>query len=389
MGGGLRMTPIVFIHGIKGSHLAQTYDDSFDVVWSGAQKAFESIWDLQLNDSGEVDRDPRDLITVMRVEAVAYGEVLGRLRSKLPDVPVYIFRYDWRLDNKATAARLGEFLDVLRKKTNSQQFRFVTHSMGGLVLSAFLNLDPARNLQRVERAVMTVPPFWGAPEVMRALVVGDGRRFGIGSSEAFRKIARTFPSAYQLVPGYPQAWKHPKPDADIWNVQDWQARVAFDQRDAYDYGSRDELMGTHLKRAKEFHERDLLDFETLDPADLSRFLVLYGVGENTLQTVKVLPTNRGRDVQWFFDFEGSRYTKDGDGTVPARSARRYGKLRALRVQLDKQSQWWLPSTWDDKTKLMLAGFHGAFLALDKVQGVVLDWLTGKDPREDWLHCIQR
>jgi pimeloyl-ACP methyl ester carboxylesterase len=164
------MTPIVFIHGIKGAHLAQTYDDSFDVIWSGAQKAFETIWDLELNDSGEVDRDPRDLITVMRVEVVAYGEILGRLRSKLPDVPVYIFRYDWRLDNKATAARLGEFLDLLRKKTGSQQFRFVTHSMGGLVLSAFLNLDPGRNLQRVERAVTTVPPFWGAPEVMRRWV---------------------------------------------------------------------------------------------------------------------------------------------------------------------------------------------------------------------------
>jgi pimeloyl-ACP methyl ester carboxylesterase len=373
-------TPVVFIHGIKGSHLAQTYDDSFDTICSGVQKSFETIWDLTLDESGEVDASPYDMIEAMQVEVVAYGELLGRLRSKLPGTPIYIYRYDWRLDNRRNAERLGGYLAILQKKTNAGCFRFITHSMGGLILSAFLNLD-RRNHALIERALIAVPPFWGSCESVRALVVGDARRWLIGSSEAFRKIARTFPSVYQLVPGYDNALN---PSRDIWDYGNWQHRIEFGSRNQNDYDKRDNLMERHLGRAKEFHATGLFNFDNgaWPQTERNKYLVLYGTGEKTLQSIEVRPKNSAKDIENFFDFDKSTYSQDGDGTVPARSALRYKTLKTHEIKLNEQSSWWLPTTYDDKAKVTLAGFHGAFLAMDKVQGVVLDWLTNATPYSD-------
>lgn len=376
-------TPIVLIHGIKGSHLAQTYDDSFDTIWSGVQKGFESIWDLELSDDGEVEKDPRDLITVMRIESLAYGEILGRLRKKMPDSPIYIFRYDWRRDNLHNAHKLQEFLSYSTKKTGSERFRFITHSMGGLILSAFLNLKPT-NVGCVERAAMTVPPFTGSPEAIRGLIVGEASLLGINSSEAFRKIGRTFPSVYQLVPGYQGAWEHHDPNADIWDIGYWQRRIEFGGRPRGIYDEKEKLMKQHLARARNFQHKDMVNFDAMDNEDKRKFLVFYGTGERTLQSVKVLDKNRSREVENFFDFEeNGNYNSEGDGTVPVKSALRFSTLPAHPIDLSKQRKWWLPTTYDEVLNIQLAGFHGAFLALDKVQSVVIDWLEGKDVQPEW------
>lgn len=380
--------PIVLIHGIKGSHLAQTYDDSFDVIWSGIQKTFETIWDLELNDAGEVEKDLRDIITVMKIEVLAYGELLGRLRKKFPDDPVYIFRYDWRLDNKHNAEKLGEFLKYLGKKTGSSNFRFVTHSMGGLILAAFLNLNPDLNLSLVDRAVLAAPPFWGSPEAIRGLIVGETSLFSLNSSEAFRKIARTFPSVYQLVPGYQGAWDHHDGNANIWDIQYWQKRIKFNGRAKEAYDERDALMQRHLARGGEFQEQDLIDFDGLDIKGKNKFLVLYGTGERTLIKIKVKKENTAGEIANFFDFGSKdKYPEKGDGTVPVVSALRFKTLPRHEINLSGQTKWWLPTTWDDATKMGLAGFHGAFLALDKVQGIVVDWLKGDKVEKEWSSKI--
>jgi len=192
--------PTILIHGITGSHLVQTYDDSFDTIWSGVQKAYESIWDLELDPTGQVDSNPLNLIGVSRIESVAYGELLARLRREMK-VPCYIFRYDWRLDNRTTAVRLGEFIDRVRLKTGAAACNLVAHSMGGLVLAALLKQRPSL-LARIRRAVLAAPPFLGAAEAVRALVVGQSSIIPINSSNLFRKIARSFPSSFQLVSGY-------------------------------------------------------------------------------------------------------------------------------------------------------------------------------------------
>jgi hypothetical protein len=277
---------------------------------------------------------------------------------------------------------------LIEKKTAAKTCRFVTHSMGGLVLSAFINLDPKANLARIERAVCCATPFWGSVESMRALIVGDGKRFMFFSSEAFRKIARTFPSVYQLVPGYPNAWDHPK-SASIWNYDFWQARIKGAAAVMNVNADRDALMAKHLSRAESFHARNVFDYSALSQKEAEKFLFMYGSGENTLTRLKVLSKNSAGDVEYFFDFEKSDYGPEGDGTVPVPSATRYAnsKVQHLEIRLGEQSNWW-PWNWDDAAKTKLAGFHGAFLSLDKVQGLVCDWLDYKKVKTNWQDKIK-
>jgi len=384
----VREAPIILIHGIKGSHLAQSYDDSFDTVWSGVQHRFESILDLELDEKGEMEKDPWDVISVMRIEKVAYGELMAKLRKKFQRAPAYIFRYDWRLDLLNTAKKFNGFLELLEKKTGRHSFRIVTHSMGGLILSAFLEMDKARNLKRVERAVLATPPFWGSIEAMSILVSGETVGFGFNAPESYRKIARTFPSVYQLVPGYPEAWDHPQTGADIWNIDYWQSRVRFDGRDKQKYKNRDNQMQSHLIRAKRFHDNDMLDFDKdLPEKERKKFLVLYGVGEKTKIKLKVKQKNSKKDIKYFFDFKNSDGDERGDGTVPEKSVLRYKKIPRIAIELSDFSAWW-PGLWDDKAKLRIAGYHAMFLALDKTQGLVCDWFEGKDPKPSWAQPIK-
>jgi len=301
--------------------------------------------------------------------------------------PVYLFRYDWRLDLATSALGLHHFLDRLRRKTGAKSFRFVAHSMGGLVLAAWL-ARARSNVRRVERACLAAPPFHGSVEAMRALVVGEAALLGIHSSHAFRKIGRTFPSLYQLVPGYEDPWDHPLATASIWNLRHWQHRTGMGTRDPALYAARDARMQRHLTRAREFQRKELVDFDRLPQEERAKFLLLYGRGERTRVRTKVRPRNRAGDVRYFFDFEAASVFGDGDGTVPARSAERYGRIARIAVPLEAFSPWW-PTLWDDKGKLRVAGFHAMFLGLDKVQGLVVDWLRGRRPEPDWVEPIRR
>ena len=384
----VKEAPIVLIHGIKGSNLAQTYDDSFDTIWSGIQHRFESILDLEFNDKGDVERDPWDLMTVTKIEQLAYGELLGRLRKQFPETPSYIFRYDWRRDVLETAKQLGQFLDLVRRKTDQPLVRIVTHSMGGLILSAFLKLKPSEHLRKIQRAVMAAPPFWGSIESMRTLTIGETALLGFNAPEVYRKISRTFPSVYQLVPGYEGAWVHPESGASIWDIQSWQRRVKFGTRKQAVYEEKDSLMQRHLSRAKQFHETDLINFDALPAPERDKFLLLYGTGERTRATLNVRPTNSEADVQFFFDFDHEgNWNTEGDGTVPVKSALRYAALRRIEVSLADCSAWW-PWLWDDKAKIRIAGFHGMFLGIDKVQGIVCDWFKGRNPKPSWVEPIR-
>lgn len=388
-GGSMGNGPIVLIHGIKGSNLAQTYDDSFDVIWSALQSGFESIEDLKLDDAGHTDRDPRGVIQTLKIEKLAYGEVLARMRRDFPDRSVYIFRYDWRLDIRRNAERLSEFLDLVQHKNGNSSVSVVTHSMGGLILAACVKLDPARQAARLDRAVVTVPPFRGSIEAIRSLIVGDGARLGFNSSDAFRKIARTFPSVYQLVSHYQGFWEHPLgAGADVWNLDHWQHRVRFGTRPKDPYEARDTLMQAHLTRAQKLFSDDIMDLDSLPRTERDKFLILYGTGARTRTKLPVTPRNSEGDVVYFFDFDGDPcWSEEGDGTVPVQSAQRFTKVKSFEIDLKGVRSWWRPAEWDDAAKAAFAGYHAMFLGLDKIQGLVCDWLAGRNPKPAWARPI--
>jgi pimeloyl-ACP methyl ester carboxylesterase len=381
-------TPIILIHGIRGSHLAQTYDDSFDVIWSGIQNRYESILDLELDPTGQYDNDPFGLINVQRIEKMAYGEILSRLRKQFKNTPVYIYRYDWRLDIDFLAQQFVDFVEKIKTKTQTEQINVITHSMGGLILARYLKLDTEEHLKSIRKAAITAPPFGGSYEAVKCLIIGEDSLFSFNSSEVFRKIARSFPSVYQLLPSLQPHWEHPEENSNFWDIAYWQQRVEFGSRNKAIYVTKQTIMQNHLSRAKQFAFNEMIDLADY-PDHQDKFLLMYGKGAKTLSNIIVKDYNSDLSIRYLFDFEKSekKYTGDGDGVVPINSALRYHFKHVIPVNLSYFKQWWNPFTLDDRLKTNIVGFHPMFLGLDKVQSVICDWIQGKKPDKTWIYRI--
>lgn len=116
------------------------------------------------------------------------------------------FPYDWRLSNRFTAKRiqteLVPILEQWREETNNPEakFRFICHSMGGLVARWFTEVLGGRELTRQVITIGT--PHRGAAEALLKISNGFGPKLGpVGVS--LTEIVRSLPSAYQLLPTYP------------------------------------------------------------------------------------------------------------------------------------------------------------------------------------------
>lgn len=78
---------------------------------------------------------------------------------------VYLFKYDWRQDVCATAKDLNKFVKHVKKTTGAKKVTLVGCSLGGSVLSAYI--DAYKNNKDIKRCVFVNPAFQGV-DVARA-----------------------------------------------------------------------------------------------------------------------------------------------------------------------------------------------------------------------------
>ncbi|HEX7111850.1 MAG TPA: hypothetical protein VF216_05350, partial [Mizugakiibacter sp.] len=161
---------IVFIPGIKGSELVDSYPLDWPVRWSLEDMTvgdiFENPLDLMLGD-GRHDLGDAHWMRPFRLIRYAYAPLLAKLRAWKAPEPVHVFTYDWRKPVELAAARLVQFIgeveDRERMHGRGAPLSFVTHSMGGLVLRSALGLRNARDpFAGIGRVVFIAPPFRGA-----------------------------------------------------------------------------------------------------------------------------------------------------------------------------------------------------------------------------------
>jgi len=116
-----------------------------------------------------------------------------------------LFPYDWRLSNRVNAKRieteLVPMLEAWRTASGNPdaKFRFICHSMGGLIARWFIEVLGGRALTRQLITIGT--PHRGAAEALIRLSNGFDPGFG---PVRFRMtdILRSLPSAHQLLPTY-------------------------------------------------------------------------------------------------------------------------------------------------------------------------------------------
>jgi len=370
--------PIILIPGIQGTKLASTNNKDYKTVWSGIKKYFSNIHILQLQFDGISDKGAENIIEHADVENIAYSEIINYLRSL--DYRVYIFGYDWRKSNAESAKELAVFVEKIKRKLNEPKMNFLTHSMGCLVLSAYMKtMNDDELLKTVNKAVFTVPPFLGSIEASFNMTIGKSRL--INSSDDFRKIGRTFPGLYELLPVYKGAYEI---DNDILqkklNYYDfssyWQQVKNVDRESTK---QKYNLISHRLKELGEVrNEKDFIfDFSRCSSALRKRLLVMAGGGEDTKE--KVFIKSNKDDMKFYFDYEKYHEANDGDGTVPIASSTAF-KDSVLTLKL---STSWIEKRAD--SRFVMADWHAFFLNNGRVQNIVKRFFGSEgDMRNNWF-----
>ncbi len=308
--------PIIFVHGIKGAWLKNQYpvDYQDEIYWSGIM--LKKFGKLHLSDiDSSVDSDIDRFIFPHQAVPLAYESVVDEIREEVTPL-TYVFTYDWRKDNRLSAEKLGEFVELVLKKAkvhavkagNPEPERVVLigHSMGGLVIKWYVeNVLKDKALDRVEKIISIATPYRGSLKAVEGILPGARNFFGLEAQMAMRKAARTLPGIYQLLPSWKDAVVNKKTGkpVDIFLKQSWQVNMVKKLEDTY--GSA--FFQNMLTDAKEFTQKMKKSYE---PKIRKRFVCIYGTGSKTMRQVTVNTLNHNR-----FDFKNIKADKDGDGTV--------------------------------------------------------------------------
>lgn len=361
--------PTIVVPGIKGSSLQNFYPTSPLSTWSEWDAAATAIsgpdlFSLALDPSARFD----DSLEVVNREhgllPTAYDRIVTSLRRRRR-LPVYVFPYDWRHSVADAGRRLVRFTELVRAKVRAAapgwggQVDFVTHSMGGLVFRSFLDQYP--DAGHVGQVVFIAVPQRGSLDAVEAMVRGESTL--VGGRKEMRKITRTFPGVYELLPTF----AGPVVDAvtgqalDVFDVRNWQENVTphgpdGPERNGYDVEQH------HLDDA-----RTVLGGLSLPTPRLPAANCLTIYGDRSSSTLQHVLVRQGSGLQRWYDFDHA-VRGPGDEVVPVHSAL-LANVPAIKL------------TWDDVSifsefAARMVSFHAFLPTLDETQSIVGRFLDG-------------
>ncbi|HEX7339855.1 MAG TPA: hypothetical protein VF271_07980 [Rhodanobacteraceae bacterium] len=305
---------VIFIPGIKGTELVDTYPPDWPKHWP---MKIDNPLQLALVD-GLHDAIDGHHIRPARLTEEPYGSIIHKLRAWLAPEPVHAFGYDWRRPLESAARQLVELMDEIagreRAAGRDAGLKFVTHSMGGLLLRSALALRNRRDpLAGVTRVVFIAPPFRGSIGAPYALVVGESDP-AMGTDPSQRRIVRGFPSVYQMVPSWDGAAIDEDGYAvDLFDAANWQANVAQGNTFRADFLRNAEafIRGRRARHGGTSNAPMVSDAALAKASD--KLLVIAGTGQPTPCALPV-QTRNPRNPNWF-DFASAHIDTLGDGRV--------------------------------------------------------------------------
>jgi Lecithin:cholesterol acyltransferase len=373
------LRPSIVIPGIQGSMLQNFYPIDPVTTWSTLTIAEAKFFALDfetlaLTDDAQADRSALVVTRPAQLLDIAYATLAQGLQGR-NQVPAYLFAYDWRYSNVRSAQELVHFVERLQAKSIpalpawDRRFDFACHSMGGLVFRQFLQewKRLKGSLPPVGRVAFVATPHKGSLGAAEALISGEGPMFG-GRKE-MRKLARTYPGVYELLPlfgnGVMKVIKGGL-EIDLFQEKNWQKNTVEPDDNAGGF----DIQQRHLTDA----ERVLralpapVDFGIADH-DL---LVIFGAKENsTLVRVEV-----SDDAEQNYDFDAAKKGAGmgaGDDVVPVQSAKLEG-VTAAEIKVDDLSYVWHPI----QRAMVNDDLHAFLPALDEVQTIIANFFNGQD-----------
>lgn len=199
------MKAIVFIPGYKGSELVSSINNG-KKIWISFSSAFKNNEPLKLF----IDKENTPLPTSGVIKDIPpiiklYGPIINSLRALSPEYTTRVFSYDWRFSIYDTAKQLHLFLLNLQDE-GYNEINFVTHSMGGCILSYYLRygindkLPQWSQIPNVKSVVFCASPFAGTVRALKYVLTGNS--FGLNKKFLGNRTCSTFPVAYQMIPFY-------------------------------------------------------------------------------------------------------------------------------------------------------------------------------------------
>ncbi len=258
---------VILLPGIMGSHLAV----DGRTIWVDALRlARGGLAELAYGGAGDVT-------------AVGLNRTYVPLITRLARTwDVHLFPFDWREDVVESGHRLDELVERLRAEHPTRGVNFVAHSMGGLVVRAFI----AEHRQRWDeladipgassgRLVMLGTPNRGSYSIPMTLLGAELAVRGLAAidrrhdSDEVAKIVAGFPGVYQMLP-FAQGVEGV--EDDHWN----------DLYTAAKWGDGSHISADLLARAKATHEQ-----LGRDGVHAERFCYVAGYGKDTPFRVEV------------------------------------------------------------------------------------------------------
>ena len=402
--------PVIVVPGITVTDLVDDYPLNADEIWT---MVFNKEYD-------RVALHPDDL----RYEAVEpahvvagqvfpiYSDLIRALRHELSlradqPTPVFAFPYDWRMDVRSTADKLGRFVDEVIARTrllkhyaraDDLKVDLIGHSMGGLVITEYL--AQRRRRSAVEKVVTIGTPYRGSIEAIVKITTGMSLITGPEPKEREREAARVTPSLYQLFPSYEGATTDiDGKDVDMFDPDNVQASIVDSLAEfvrLYSVSTRSSMrrerartiLGEMLGNARR-HRRNVERFRLSD-AGIGRgdWLAVIGIGERTRVEMTINRTANGSrfvidESQFVNEISKSSdgIARTGDGTVPLAAAIP-PFLPATKPVCVKDSDLDFLEL-RDRIMVGLGGLHGLLPRINLVQRLVTKHLNPRYRGRVW------
>lgn len=296
--------PVILIPGLTGSELR--HSETKERIWFKGFKSKSEDLRLPLLPDPTKMRDKLLATDVLREVKIGifpgvdiYGgfikamEARGGYKEEKFDAPsdegyqdsLYVFAYDWRLDNVSNARLLLQKLDALRKRFKKPDLKFdiVAHSMGGIisryaamygdtdVLNGNGKLHPTWAGSRYfDKIILIGTPNEGAANALNSLVNGfslGGLRIDLPFvQDTSRYLVFSVPTSFELLPapGSLRAFdERLEPlEIDLYDTKTW-AKYGWDVTNDKNFPSEfsraeqkvaDQYFANILGRAKRLHE---------------------------------------------------------------------------------------------------------------------------------------
>ena len=329
-----KLRPLVFVPGIMGTEL-ESYS-----VHQGRKYNVQQIWppvNLATLATGDLDRLRGEQVRPATTSdnplvSGAYDGLISFLTTELGyrlDENLFIFGYNWTQSNRISGRRMKGFIDAIfttpRWKNTPEAERSVDvicHSMGGLVTRAAMRIWAAK----VARTIYIASPHYGAPKAFgflhptikkvpfaADLILRRATNFaGVHDTldDAVRDLVRNIKSAFELLPDR-FYFDRQASIADVGYLMDNPVKGV------------DETYKTHpaSKLAPTPFVEEAMNFkEELTDTPPGRHYVLASNTETTFNHADI-STELASNTPTGGYLETTGPTPNGDGTVPALSAR--------------------------------------------------------------------